>query len=495
MKVLFFSPYSLNTPHFETDLEIAADHLEEDDEVSALTCRAHLAACDLNPHHDLAICLCCVGRRHAGFSLLGRRVPQVLLPALPPGERRHLSGLLRSVHSLEELKEVKVGDFDLGLAILSSMVSLLREPSPDLERHRELILRFAVAALTAYEGSRTVLRSTRPDRCYCYNGRHSMPRAFFRACQSLGIDCHLHERGGALNKYSLFPNKLPHDLYFIQEKIERMWESSKLSHQEKCRTAVDFFEDQAKGVARGWRSYVSHQSPGLLPPKWDPSKRNIVIFPSSDDEFVAIGDIWKQRIYANQVEGISRLCEDIKDHDDVRLYLRVHPNLSNLDNSQTRAIAKLRSPNLALIPAESAISSYALIQAATCVVTFGSSVGIEAVYWGTPSILLSDSLYSELGGAYRPENHEETIALLLRDLPPKPRERSFKYGYYAASRGRRFRHYTPTDIFKGRFTSKRIRIPFILWATATVFHVPGLSHARRALRRRHLLGLMKDLDG
>ena len=61
-KILIFSPYSLNPPHFETELELAERHLDQGDEVIFLGCSSGLPACDVNSKHRLDKCLACVQR-------------------------------------------------------------------------------------------------------------------------------------------------------------------------------------------------------------------------------------------------------------------------------------------------------------------------------------------------------------------------------------------------------------------------------------------------
>ena len=101
-----------------------------------------------------------------------------------------------------------------------------------------------------------------------------------------------------------------------------------------------------------------------------------------------------------------------------QLYLRVHPNLAGVDNRQTQQIAQLDSPLMTVIPADDPTSTYALLRHADTVLSYGSTVGIEAVYWGIPSVLAGASFYRDLGGTYNPATHAELVALLRRRSQP-----------------------------------------------------------------------------
>ena len=49
-------------------------------------------------------------------------------------------------------------------------------------------------------------------------------------------------------------------------------------------------------------------------------------------------------------------------------------------------------------------------------------MGVEAAYWGKPSVLLGRCVYEKLGCVYTPKNHEQVVKLIkntnLKTLPP-----------------------------------------------------------------------------
>ena len=72
-------------------------------------------------------------------------------------------------------------------------------------------------------------------------------------------------------------------------------------------------------------------------------------------------------------------------------YLRVHPHMKELPSSTSQLVdiqaLSSRYSNVCVIWPEENIDTYALIDACEKILTFGSTVGIEATYWGKPSIL------------------------------------------------------------------------------------------------------------
>jgi capsule polysaccharide export protein KpsC/LpsZ len=286
------------------------------------------------------------------------------------------------------------------------------------------------------------------DRLYVFNGRYAPQRGVFRACQKNKIKCYLIERGSTLNHYTLFLDKLPHDIENTSALINNLW--AKASDMKKRNEqASAFFLNKIRNISPTWIAYTKDQKKGLLPQKWDGEKENIVIFLSSEDEFVAIGDMWQNKFYNTQTEGIKKIVTALEDDHNIHIYLRVHPNLINVNNKQTKELKLLNFQNLTVIAADSPVSTYALIRNASKVVTFGSSVGVEATYWDIPSILAGPSFYQNLQCTYNPNDHEELIKLIRSKLTPKNKEGALKYGYYFQTFGIPFKYYKAKAIKKG----------------------------------------------
>jgi hypothetical protein len=123
----------------------------------------------------------------------------------------------------------------------------------------------------------------------------------------------------------------------------------------------------------------------------------------------------------------------------------------------------MQSGLLSVIPPEAPADTYTLLRNADKVLTFGSTVGIEAVFWGKPSILAGPSFYRNLGGTYNPSSHEELLSLLREDLEPKDRLPAIRYGYYMNSYGIPFRHYEAEDFAHGRFRGRDLNSTGISW--------------------------------
>ncbi len=446
MKIAVVSPFRVVAPHFETELEIIQRHLDEGDSVDYLYCQGRLANCDFNPAKVPGNCENCCGRREHGIEQLHPR------PTLVELDRpRPLPPRWPEFSRLAELQKYSLPGFDIGYAAASSLVSSLRDPEPDLNLHRPLLENFLLAAWQTWQTTVAWLEKNRPDRVYIFNGRFAAMRAVLRACQQQGVDCVIHERGSSPDHYQLFHNRLPHDIEYVAGRMRLHWDTAGDSATRND-LAAQWFQDRRERVERNWTSFVKNQTAGSLPENWTDSKRNVVIFPSSDDEFVSISDSWKNRLFASQLEGIQfliRECE--KNSPRIHFWLRMHPNQANANNQATRDQRSLRAANLTILPPESPVDTYAMMDAAEKTVTFGSSTGIEAVWWQRPSVLLGNCYYRDFVGPHRADSAEHVLSLVQSRLDPGPRSDAAVYGYWFQTHGERFQYFQPEGLFHGRF--------------------------------------------
>lgn len=457
MKILFFEPYAIWTPHFETCLEIMQNHLDQGAQVTFLGCNASLPSCDPNPNHDLVICLQCIRKRRLGLHLLSKKVKCKSVIKLSDNDKKQLKRLQKTFKDIDELKQYSVDDFDIGMAVSSSLISILRDPYPDLLENQLLTYRLLRSSYKDYLSLMNYLESDSFNRVYVFNGRFAPLRGVLRACEKKKVDCFIHERGCNINHYAIYENALPIDLQYNEKLIRESWEDAEKKDKEQI--ASDFYRDRVQGKEQSWYSYIVKQEKGLLPQEWDVNKENIVIFNSSEDEFAAIGEEWKNPLYRTQIEGIERIVASMAEYSErFHVYLRIHPNLSGVQNKSVIELFNITAKNFTVVPPDSKISTYALVQAANKVVTFGSTVGIEAVFWEKPSILAGMSLYRNLDSVYTPSSHEELIEMLLSDLPPKNKEGALIYGYYLNTFGIPFKYYKTEGLFTGKFKNTEIQL-------------------------------------
>jgi len=397
--------------------------------------------------------------------MLRPRVTEYRLGDYLPGDLAEIERSIReSITDVESAKSYRYCGQDLGWGALSSAIMELRDPLCDSPEARALLQRLAVAAVRSYRGVEAFLKSAPPfDRVYIFSGRFACTRGALRACETQGVtDIVIHERGSSTAKYELFQHCMPHDRAWWQEKIESVWHSAS-DPSERDAVGRSFFERLRGRTPTAWKSFVDKQDPGLLPDDWNDSKRNIGVFTSSEDEFVAIGDLWENPIYKSQSDAVERLVGDaLARFPGIHFYVRMHPNLVGIANREVDKMRALRSPNLTLIEPESKISTYALLDAVDRVITYGSTVGIEATFWRKVSIMAGHALYEHLDVVYRPIDHADLLKLLEADLEPKSLLDSIKYGFCMQTFGTPFKYWKADGFVDGRFRGRPL-----MWESTT----------------------------
>ena len=91
--------------------------------------------------------------------------------------------------------------------------------------------------------------------------------------------------------------------------------------------------------------------------------------------------------------------------------------MSKVNNAQLDEINTFNYANLKIIGPDEDIDTYKLMDIADKVISFGSTTGIEATFWGATSILFGKSFYMHLDAAYQPNSYN-----CLLYTSPSPRD-------------------------------------------------------------------------
>ena len=87
-------------------------------------------------------------------------------------------------------------------------------------------------------------------------------------------------------------------------------------------------------------------------------------------------------VFKNQLDSIIEICRIIENKEDFYLYVRMHPNLSNVKWSFVIDILKLKDKfkNVVIIPPTSPVSTHALMSNANLVLGLRSRALLESIY-------------------------------------------------------------------------------------------------------------------
>ncbi len=417
-----YIPSGLAAPELEIMLAKAQSLINLQKKVVIATCSGGKNyACSFNIYGLKSICRICKSQTLKGLKNLQGNYEHITTPS-EIDNRIEIKFDTFEIRNRNSIKNYQFLNLDTGQAAYSSYIASTRDQ--DLEG---LLAHFSIKKLLACSEQIAIwfyklLAKQHINSLTIYNGRQNQYRPIFRIAVLEKINVEVMEFSGQDSKcVYIFKNSLPQDLEYLFFRINHFCKS--LSNKDLDASALFYYTFKKNGgVINDRRSYVSNQLKNLLPKNWKKENHNIVIFNSSEDEFLALGGDYDKTLYFNQFQAIEKICKSLIFNPEIHLWLRIHPNLKSVRWTFARRLFYLSKQfkNLHIIKADSPVSSYKLLDACNTVVTFGSTMGIEATYWRKPSILLGRCVYEKFNTVYVPKSHSDVIELLKnKNLGPK----------------------------------------------------------------------------
>ncbi|NJW53427.1 capsular polysaccharide export protein, LipB/KpsS family [Salinimicrobium oceani] len=424
--------------------------------ISFLSCSNSFDVCYFNPQKQPDICFRCKAGNANTLELVSGNFTHLKIDDLITiKDRATAKGFFQNKPRIDFDQVYE--NFEVGEATLSTYISVTRDR--DLKDVRQpFVKELAVNALTLYLGLQHWLIEKKIDVVYNFNGRQDYVRAVMRAAISKNIDCYNVEKTRLKGHIDFYKNSFPHDPQSKFELVETYWRESPLPLKEKERIGTEFYLRQRAGESVVFPSYTSKMKEGSIPEEALNGNKNIVLFNSSDDEIAAFGDLFQNPHFKDQNEGIKFLTnfvgQNLADHN---LIIRMHPNLTGVRQDYVQEIIDLHQvfPNIYVIAPESAIDSYALMESAEKVVSFGSTTGLEATFMRKPVLLLGIGFFYPANYAFKPKNRSEIEHLLRAPLQPASLEDTLKVGFFIEQGGIKTLFYSEEKMGEGIYFKNR----------------------------------------
>lgn len=355
------------------------------------------------------------------------------------------------IDSAESLREFRSAGAALGIGALSSLIHRTADLDPDVATCRRMTDRLLTSARQAFDITTGLIREFAPSTVYVYNGRLACTKGIAEAARLAATDLRYYEISRNPKRYYL-SSRPPWSTDNAREILRLSWEQAA---EDREATALRYFTPDRGGVPLIDRKFRQAQDPGRsIPPN---GRRRIVYFVSSIDEYAAVEDGVEHPVFDSQRAAVEWLADWVAARPDIELVIRVHPRMVRLSRRERQWWASHSADNVTVLPAESAVDSYALAASADRVVCYHSSLAVEATYTGKVSILVGDADYRGLDCVYEPHTVAEFEAMLTdRSLQPKPRENCLPYGYSRLTWGTPFRYYVPRSHSEGTFFGEQI---------------------------------------
>ena len=400
--VLIHAAYPLWRKHTLVTLARARQLQDEGHRVAVTYCNATAGTCAVNYGGSPVACMICKQRvRQTAESLGLQTIP---LPAdssaddqspLPFSEQRSLmegvqSGVISTFRTLPETAR--------------------REPLI-----RRIKRRYFSNATRLLKSMKAVVSDWRPDRIEVFNGRHACSKFAVIAARAAGIAFTTLEVTARQHPF-VCPGYMVHDRRQIQKRI--------LNHPADFEFAEKYYSNLRKPRTN---KYAKKHGQAFVPPEVPAGTRKVSIFLSSQDEFASLGKDWISP-FLDYGPIVERAC---RENPDMYFVVRFHPNQAEMAGDLLTPFAEAaKLPNVRIHYAQETVNSYSIMEWSDVVVTFGSTITVEACWAGKPVITLGPSFFDQLNVAHTPRTVDDFVKLLREPLQPKPRDNAARYAWF-----------------------------------------------------------------
>lgn len=264
-----------------------------------------------------------------------------------------------------------------------------------------------------------------------YNGRFLHDRAASAAAEFAGIPVLYYDAGGIDTDFDV-TDAVTHDWSDLQRRMLAMYE--KWPAPQRDEIGSSWFEERRQHIAPNNALFVEAQRLGETIDVAN-ATRVVVYFSSSGDEIAELELDWST-FFGTQEQTLQLLADECRRQPGTTLVVRSHPHMRmkpKQDLVEWMQAVERAAPDIHLDP-YSTVDSYALMEQADVVVTYGSTTGVEAAYAGRPVIVMGPSAYDQLGCARFVATPDELSAALV-DTPVGSKQAAISYGLMMRRRG------------------------------------------------------------
>lgn len=338
-----------------------------------------------------------------------------------------------TIHEIVDIPEIDE-------IISQQIVTFLKDSSPCIIHTTSLRKKFITLANVLNSEVQTILSSYPITDVYVFNGRF-LPEAITAKRANAANLALLYIETFSIDwkdRYWIFQRPVHSANYRSKVMVEF---SSKIDSNELLKVSSAWLMDRKYGKSQKFTSHMTR----LYNNESNNNKKLIVFFHSSEDELITTN--LAKSPWVNQFTAIASLKEILNRNTDWKLIVRVHPNLSTKSKRERRKWntfeSEMSSPSVEFIPFDSPINSYDLISLASIVVTFGSTIGVEAVLAGKLSLLMSNAFHEPMN-ICRVVHNQEEIEMIMKsflnrsEVPSAENIRAARiYAFFMAKAGNR----------------------------------------------------------
>jgi hypothetical protein len=434
------------TPHLETSFEIVINLLKSQRHVTYINVGSWIALAECYSIHnsDYQRTLSSLASAYSGFSDLSKHVECLFSESIynPPK--------MQCPHTLDSLLKLEYLGINIGWGVYSNASTLLGTSDFStiyMSGTLDALCRNSVQAIHVMQ----YLNHRYDDLTVIhFNGRYSFSWSAIGYCNKMSIKSYIHERAGSPEKYYL-GRTLPHNY--------KNWASA----LNKC-LALPITDPQIAKLRLSGQKWLQlklnrsdlniinpgkNQKKGLQLPFDTPKKLRVSYFSVSMDEWHSLPpDVFPVSSWTDEFSALQCLGDALAKFSNVSCIVRIHPHLHTKHRIEKQRWDLFHHHNLHLISHDSEIDTYDLISSSDLVLTFGSTVALEALCLGKPVAIFGRTYYDQLPNIYNIRKREDLHCLLNALVTGTLSQPSSKPPYHEVYCGLRATHGIPYKFFK-----------------------------------------------
>ena len=359
--------------------------------------------------------------------------------------------------NIYKIKELHYEGVQIGQAVFGDYIDCNKTYLISTEEDSLLVKNLIINAVQTILFTKKILLKNEFDLVYIFNGRFTFNYPILKFCELNNVLYKIHERGSSKFTYFL-EDFTRHNIDKVSKKITKI----DLKNNKEIEIGHNFFRNKRNGIESSWVSFK--KSTNLEKIKLPSNNRLVVFYTSSEFEFEAVSDQnQRNKEFVTQIAAIKKVVE-LTEELNFQLVVRVHPNMSNSIELLKELQEISEKPKITIFWPDDEVDSYDFLDLCSAVVTYGSTMGAEAMYWNKPCILLQRAYYEKIEGLFIPKDALQLKLIIMGLLEgttefKRNEQQLLKFGYYNSTFGVPFKYYEPSTngFHKGLFMGKNLQ--------------------------------------
>ena len=354
------------------------------------------------------------------------------------------SSTVPDFETFEEFAEFTYKELPFGRLALSQLVDDYRSYRfpMDIVNTRGRIL--IDGAISLFEQSLALLSENAIQCAFFWNGRRPSDGPVHFAAQVLGIPSFAYISGGDEGRF-LVVQDLLHDSKNSENRVKDFYDNIGENVDKYLQKGLEYSEltrlgtNTAFGAPTFSRNFKNENIP--LPPEGKP---RILVCTTTTWESIAFYQKKSMKNHAETFQFLRKLLNNPDILSKYHIMVRWHPHQADTQYNEARDIQDLihsTSKSVIHFGPESLVNTYDLIRDSDFIITYGSTVGIEATIMGKPSISITEEFLASLSILHYARDFLHLTQLLDSKVPALPPEPAILYLGYQKTLGEPYRNF------------------------------------------------------